>query len=314
MKERTRVQRKKSESVDSQTAPIKAPAPVNEQAGATHSDAEQTSSPPSGASPVGHSLGDMEILPRASPRSGGQRLPPDLASRFARSLGTDLAPVAIHTDPASSALADSMNARAVTLGHQIHFGSGEYRPDSAAGQQVLAHEAVHVAQQSMATTRAPGSTPDALEREARALAPRVAGGLPAVATAAPAIALAAETRTLDAAPAPSRAAPPLTAPPVPAQQPVAKGPADVNVGFNAMDIVHKLIIAIDSSEVNLSKMKRHVDFTAASAVLANLTADEAKQVKETYEKHEGRTLENDLFFKGESGFDPDLTLDQWSRL
>jgi hypothetical protein len=82
-----------------------------------------------------------------------------------------------------------------------------------------------------------------------------------------------------------------------------------------MDIVHKLVIAIDASQVDLFKGKRHIDFSAVVAVLSNLTPAEATLVKEAYVKHEdGRSLEQDLLFKGESGFDPDLTLDQWMRL
>ena len=61
----------------------------------------------------------------------------------------------VHTDAASVALTDSMQARALTVGNRIHFGAGQYRPDSPGGQDLLAHEAVHVAQQSRATRVSP---------------------------------------------------------------------------------------------------------------------------------------------------------------
>jgi hypothetical protein len=225
----------------------------------------------------------------------------------------------VHTDAASVALADSKHARAITVGNRIHFGAGQYRPDSPDGQGLLAHEAVHVAQQSRATRASPGLLGDPFEREAASLAPSVARGRSVRSSPAPSIAPAAQTATMEPPSLTSLNAtvsgPPATAQPQAPQQQQPTGPADVNIGFNAMDIVHKLVIAIDASQVDMFKQKRHIDFGAVVAVLSNLTAGEATLVKEAYVKHEeGRSLEQDLLFKGESGFDPDLTLDQWMRL
>src|SRR5262245_63658276 len=94
----------------------------------------------------------------------------------------------------------------------------------------------------------------------------------------------------------------------------ATAPADVDVGFNVMDTTHKLLIAIDQKQVSISTMTRHVEFDAVVAVLRDLTAAEAKQVWDAYLAHEGRTLYNDLFGGGESGFPSDLPHDRLRRI
>ena len=53
----------------------------------------------------------------------------------------------IHTGQEPARRAAAENALAYTVGRDIWFGAGQYRPDTAAGQQLIAHEAVHVAQQ-----------------------------------------------------------------------------------------------------------------------------------------------------------------------
>jgi hypothetical protein len=92
-------------------------------------------------------------------------------------------------------------------------------------------------------------------------------------------------------------------------------PADVVVQttFNPMDILHKLLIAIDQSDTYLaggtlyqSVLKRKVDFATVVSVLSNLTAAEARKVRAVYFEHENRFLEEDLFGKGESGFESNL--------
>jgi hypothetical protein len=59
-----------------------------------------------------------------------------------------LARAQFHTGQESARRASAEDALAFTVGRDIWFGSGQYRPDTIAGQQLIAHEAVHVAQQS----------------------------------------------------------------------------------------------------------------------------------------------------------------------
>jgi Domain of unknown function (DUF4157) len=103
-------------------------------------------------------------IPPLDGASGGQPLPPHLASDFGGRLGADLGAVRVHTGAESGRLADSLEARAFTAGQDIHFGPGQYDPDSREGQRLLAHEVVHTVQGS-ATAASPAtkrrtSTPD----------------------------------------------------------------------------------------------------------------------------------------------------------
>lgn len=62
-------------------------------------------------------------------------------------LDQGLARARVHTGPESEAAAAARNAAAVTVGNDIFFGAGRYRPDTWLGRRLIAHEAVHVAQQ-----------------------------------------------------------------------------------------------------------------------------------------------------------------------
>lgn len=67
-----------------------------------------------------------------------------MESRF----GANFSDVHIHTDLASERLSNELNAQAFTYGRDIYFDSGKYKPDTAEGGHLLAHELTHVMQQS----------------------------------------------------------------------------------------------------------------------------------------------------------------------
>ncbi len=79
--------------------------------------------------------------------SPGAPLPADLQGQFEQSLGVALGGVLVHTGEDSAAAASSVNARAYTVGQDIHFNAGQYDPGSQAGQHLLAHEVAHTVQQ-----------------------------------------------------------------------------------------------------------------------------------------------------------------------
>ena len=115
-------------------------------------------------------------IARAS--GGGQPLDARVRERFAAPLGDPLTDVRIHTDTHAEQLARSVAARAFTTGSDVFFAKGEYRPGTAAGDHLLAHELTHVAQQRGAPASGPlvVSRPgDPLEREADAVAGELAG-------------------------------------------------------------------------------------------------------------------------------------------
>jgi hypothetical protein len=106
-------------------------------------------------------------------RGGGRALDRPVSDQVSAALGDSLSDVRIHSDGAAAGLARSVSARAFTVGSDIFFGPGEYRPGTAAGRELLTHELVHVVQQRGAapngalTVSEPG---DALEREAEDVA------------------------------------------------------------------------------------------------------------------------------------------------
>ncbi len=77
------------------------------------------------------------------PRGSGEPLPKDVQAKMEAALGMDFSDVRIHTGPQAAIL----GARAFTRGKNIFFAPGQYQPQTAAGQELLAHELTHVVQQ-----------------------------------------------------------------------------------------------------------------------------------------------------------------------
>lgn len=78
----------------------------------------------------------------------GQPLEPATRDLFETRLGQDFSRVRVHTDTRAAESAHAVNALAFTIGSNIVFGAGQYRPMSTNGQQLLSHELTHVMQQS----------------------------------------------------------------------------------------------------------------------------------------------------------------------
>lgn len=81
-------------------------------------------------------------------RSPGQALDPAVRVYMEPRFGHDFSRVRIHADGQSAHAARTIQARAYTLGNDVVLGEGEYRPATASGKRLLAHELVHVVQQS----------------------------------------------------------------------------------------------------------------------------------------------------------------------
>jgi hypothetical protein len=82
----------------------------------------------------------------------GQSIPATDRAFFESHFRTDLGSVRLHRGAAAAELVEALGARAITLGSDIALGSGEYTPGTTAGQQLLAHELAHVAQQQSSPT------------------------------------------------------------------------------------------------------------------------------------------------------------------
>ncbi|NVB38354.1 DUF4157 domain-containing protein [Pseudenhygromyxa sp. WMMC2535] len=88
-------------------------------------------------------LGEGHRLPFASRK--------DAEDRF----GTKFDRVRIHRDSRSASLAGHLDARALTYGNHIVFGSNEWSPQTTVGRNLLAHELFHVAGGDERVYRAP---------------------------------------------------------------------------------------------------------------------------------------------------------------
>lgn len=104
------------------------------------------SSPVDPGRPV-RSGGALDGLGHASGVLGsGRPLPESERAFFEPRFSWSFANVRIHDEPRASQAAASMSARAFTLGNHVAFAHGEWRPGTADGRRLLAHELAHVQQ------------------------------------------------------------------------------------------------------------------------------------------------------------------------
>jgi Domain of unknown function (DUF4157) len=93
------------------------------------------------------------------PRSLGGGFLPTLADLFREHYLTpdaDFGAVRVHYGSAATDQSCRvLRARAFTVGHDIYFAAGAFRPDTRDGLRLLAHEVAHVAQQSAGLAAAP---------------------------------------------------------------------------------------------------------------------------------------------------------------
>jgi hypothetical protein len=79
--------------------------------------------------------------------SPGHGLDGGIRSRMEQGFGRAFGDVRVHTDQRAAQLARSLSASAFTIGSDIAFASGQYRPGNPAGDLLIAHELAHVTQQ-----------------------------------------------------------------------------------------------------------------------------------------------------------------------
>jgi len=123
---------------------------------------------------------EQGMIQRILQRKGnGQMLETGVRSFMETRFTQDFSGVRIHTDAHAAETARQLNAAAYTVGRDIFFGSGQYRPQTLAGRRLLAHELAHVVQQSGigqgASLKSLHPLSDFLEVEADRVANRVIG-------------------------------------------------------------------------------------------------------------------------------------------
>lgn len=80
--------------------------------------------------------------------SPGRSMDDDVQGDMESKMGRSLDHVRIHTGKKAARAANSIDARAFTVGNHIAFNDGEYEPDTKEGKKTLAHEITHTFQQT----------------------------------------------------------------------------------------------------------------------------------------------------------------------
>jgi Domain of unknown function (DUF4157) len=86
-----------------------------------------------------------------SSQGHGNSMDTRMQSFMSGRFGFDFSNVKIHADSGAAQMSRKLNAKAFTVGNDIYFNAGEYRPASESGKHLLAHELVHTMQQNKAT-------------------------------------------------------------------------------------------------------------------------------------------------------------------
>jgi outer membrane protein OmpA-like peptidoglycan-associated protein len=118
-------------------------------------------------------LTKVAAVPEGFVSNFGSGLPLDKATRIPMEskFRHDFGRVRVHADERSAQSALAIGARAYTVGQDIFFGAEEYKPGTASGQRLIAHELTHTVQQAEAATvqgsLRTGLNSDSSEAEAR---------------------------------------------------------------------------------------------------------------------------------------------------
>lgn len=80
--------------------------------------------------------------------SGGKPLTDSSQDYFESRFGRDLSHIRIHDSNSDYESAQSLNAKAYTLGNHLVFNKDQYSPETQSGKRLLAHEITHSIQQS----------------------------------------------------------------------------------------------------------------------------------------------------------------------
>lgn len=80
-------------------------------------------------------------------KGSGQPLPASERAFFEPRFGIDFSKVRVHSNSRAATSANSINARAFTLGRDLVFAAGQYAPGTSSSRRLMAHELTHVIQQ-----------------------------------------------------------------------------------------------------------------------------------------------------------------------
>jgi hypothetical protein len=118
---------------------------------ASNSDTTVMTKEAGGVHPAAHPVSLEERIKHS--KGKGQSLPDEVRNLMETEIGADFSEVVIHTDNESVAMNQELNSLAFTTGYDIYFNAGQYKPNTAEGQKLLAHELTHVVQQTGVSNR-----------------------------------------------------------------------------------------------------------------------------------------------------------------
>jgi hypothetical protein len=99
--------------------------------------------------PISTGSADIDSVLRSTGRPLDRSTRREMESR----IGFDFSAVRLHTDSRAADSAQSLSARAYTVGNNVVFAPGRYAPHTAEGRHLLAHELTHVVQQTTSPQR-----------------------------------------------------------------------------------------------------------------------------------------------------------------
>jgi hypothetical protein len=99
------------------------------------------------SAPVSHSDADSGHTLARTGGGGGQPLNDTTRAFFESRFGHDFQDVRLHTGRDASEAAQSLGARAFTVGSDVVFDQNQFAPETIEGRHLLAHELTHVVQQ-----------------------------------------------------------------------------------------------------------------------------------------------------------------------
>lgn len=85
--------------------------------------------------------------------SSGTPLPSRVRGFMEPRFRADFSQVRIHTGDRAASLSRQLNAQAFTVGRDVFFGKDQFKPDTAEGRELVAHELTHTIQQGAAVQR-----------------------------------------------------------------------------------------------------------------------------------------------------------------
>ncbi|MGA2349999.1 MAG: DUF4157 domain-containing protein [Terracidiphilus sp.] len=100
--------------------------------------------------PISTGSADVDTVLRSSGQPLDRATRREMESRF----GYDFSHVRLHTDNRAAASAQSLSAKAYTVGSDVVFAPGRFAPQTTEGRHLLAHELTHVVQQTTKPERA----------------------------------------------------------------------------------------------------------------------------------------------------------------